>query len=48
MTMHLLTQHCLKIKEILKGMHFVDTDDVRSNITGYLKAIPQNHFQNCF
>ena len=37
-----------KIKEILKGRHFDDTDDIRSNTTAALKAIPQNHFQNCF
>jgi len=33
-----------KIKEILRG-HF---DDIRSNTTAALKAIPQNQFQNCF
>ena len=37
-----------KIKEILKGRHFDDTDDIMSNTTATLKAIPQNHFQNCF
>jgi len=37
----------LKIKEILKGRHFDDIDDIRSNTTAALKAIPQNHFQNC-
>jgi len=37
-----------KIKEILKGRHFDDIDDIRSNTTTALKAIPQNHFQNCF
>ena len=37
-----------KIKETLKGMHFDDFDDIRSNTTAALKAIPQNHFQNCF
>ena len=31
-----------KIKEILKGRHF---DDIRSNTTAALKAIPQNQFQ---
>jgi hypothetical protein len=36
-----------KIKEILKGRHFDDTDD-RSNTMAALKAIPQNQFQNCF
>jgi len=36
-----------KIKEILKGRHFGD-DDIRSNTTAALKAIPQNQFQNCF
>jgi len=34
-----------KIKEILKGRHF---DDIRSNTTAALNAIPQNQFQNCF
>ena len=37
-----------KIKEIFKGSHFDDTDDIRSNTTAALKAIPQNQFQNCF
>ena len=37
-----------KIKEILKGRYFDDTDDIRSNTTAGLKAIPQKHFQNCF
>ena len=37
-----------KIKEILKGRHFDDTDDIRSNTTATLKANPQNQFQNCF
>ena len=37
-----------KIKEILKGRHFDDIDDIRSNTTAALKAIPQNHSQNCF
>jgi hypothetical protein len=36
------------IKEILKGRHFDDTDDIRSNMTAALKDIPQNQFQNCF
>jgi len=36
-----------KIKEILKGRHFDDIDDIRCN-TSALKAIPQNQFQNCF
>ena len=37
-----------KIKEILKGRHFDDNDDIRNNTTAALKAIPQNQFQNCF
>jgi histone-lysine N-methyltransferase SETMAR len=37
-----------KIKEILKGRHFDDTDDIRSNAMAALKVIRQNHFQNCF
>jgi hypothetical protein len=37
-----------KIKEILKGMHFDDFDDIRSNTAAVPKAIPQNQFQNCF
>jgi len=44
--------HCLftgsSIKEISKGRHFDDIDDIRSNTTEALKAIPQNQFQNCF
>jgi len=36
-----------KIKEILKGRHFDDTDEI-SNTSAALKAIPQNLFQNCF
>ena len=38
----------LKIKEVLKRRHFDDIDDIRGNTTAGLKAIPQNHFQNCF
>jgi hypothetical protein len=30
------------MKEILKGRHFDDDDDIRSNTTAVLKAIPQN------
>jgi len=37
-----------KVQEILKGRHFDDIDDIRSNTTAALKAIPQNKFQNCF
>jgi hypothetical protein len=37
-----------KIKEILRGRHFDDIDDIRSNTTSDLKAIPQNQFRNCF
>ena len=37
-----------KIKEILKGRHFDDIDDIRINKMAALKAIPQNQFQNCF
>ena len=37
-----------KIKEMLKGRHFDDIDDIRINTTAALKAIPQNQFQNCF
>ena len=37
-----------KIKEILKGKHFDDIDDIRSNTTAALKVIPQNQFQNYF
>jgi len=36
-----------KIKEILKGRHFDETDDIRSNTTATLEAFPQNQFQNC-
>ena len=43
-----VTFFCSRRKEILKGKHFDDTDDIRSNTTEALKVIPQNHFQNCF
>jgi hypothetical protein len=36
-----------KIREILKGRHFDDTDDMRSNTASVLKVIQQNQFQNC-
>jgi hypothetical protein len=35
-----------KIKEILKGRHFDDTDDM-SNMMAAPKATPQNQLQNC-
>jgi len=34
----------LKIKEILKGRHFDDIDDIRSNTTAALQTIRQNQF----
>jgi len=37
-----------KIKGILKGRNFDDTDGIRSNTMAALKAIPQNQFQNFF
>jgi hypothetical protein len=37
-----------KVKKILKGRHFDKIDDIGSNKTAALKAIPQNQFQNCF
>ena len=37
-----------KIKEILKGRHFDDTEYITSNTTAALKAVPLNQFQNCF
>jgi transposase len=37
-----------KIKEILKGSHFDDTDDNRNKTTAALKTISQNQIQNCF
>jgi len=36
------------LKEILKGRHFEDIDDIRGNTTAALKTIPQNYFQNGF
>ena len=38
----------LKVKEMLKGRHFNDIDDIRNNTMAALKVIPQNQFQNCF
>jgi transposase len=37
-----------KIKEMMKRRYSDDIDYIRSNTTAALKAIPQNHFQNCF
>jgi len=38
-----------KVKETLKGRHFDDIYDIRSNTTAALKAFRQNQFQNyCF
>ena len=37
-----------KIKKILQERHVDDIDNIRSNTTAPLKAIPQNQFQNCF
>jgi len=37
-----------KRKEILKGRHFDDNDDIMSNTMAALNAILQNQFQNCF
>jgi len=37
-----------KIKEIMNGRHFDNIDDIRSNTTAALKAIPQNRYQNSF
>ena len=34
-----------KIKKILKGRHFDDNDDIRSNTTAAQKAITQNQFE---
>jgi hypothetical protein len=36
----------LKLNEILEGRYFDDSDDIRSNTTAALKAIPQNQFPN--
>ena len=38
----------LKIKEILKGRHFDDIDNIRSNTTAALKAIPQKPVPKLF
>jgi hypothetical protein len=37
-----------KIEEILKGRHFDDNEDIRSNKTAALKAIPQKVFKMVF
>ena len=36
------------IKEMLKGRHFDDIDDIRSNTKEALNTISQNQLQNCF
>jgi len=35
-----------KIKEILKGRHIDEIDDIRNNTSAALKAILQNQFEN--
>ena len=35
-------------KENIERRHFDNIDDIRSNTKAALKAIPQNHFRNCF
>jgi len=37
-----------KIEEILKGRHFDDTDDISSNTTAGLKAIPNKPIPKLF
>ncbi|KAF6288416.1 hypothetical protein mRhiFer1_009149 [Rhinolophus ferrumequinum] len=37
-----------KIKEILKGKHFDDIQDIKGNTMTALMAIPEKEFQNCF
>ena len=37
-----------KIKDILKGSQFDDSDSIRNNTTAALKAISQNQFEICF
>lgn len=37
-----------KIKEILKGRHFDDIQDIKGNTMTALMAIPEKDFQNCF
>jgi len=37
-----------KIKEILKGRHFDDIGDIRSNTTAGLKTNSQSQIRNCF
>ncbi|KAF6327507.1 hypothetical protein mRhiFer1_008231 [Rhinolophus ferrumequinum] len=37
----------LKIKEILKGRHVYDIQDIKGNTTTALMAIPEKEFQNC-
>jgi hypothetical protein len=37
-----------KREKILKGRHFDDIDDTKSNTTAALKVIQRNQFQSCF
>jgi hypothetical protein len=37
-----------KIKSTLKGQMYQDTEDIQTNVTMALKAIPQEEFQKCF
>jgi hypothetical protein len=38
----------LKTEAKLKGGHYDDIDDIMSNTTAAVKAVPQNQFQNRF
>lgn len=38
----------LKIKEVLKGKHFDDTEDIKANMTTFVKTVPEKEFPNCF
>jgi hypothetical protein len=46
--MHPVTFSLPEDKGNIERRHFDDIDDVRSNTTAALKAIPHNQFQNCF
>ena len=35
-----------KIKEVLKGRHFDNTEDIKPHMTTALKAVPEKEFQN--
>jgi hypothetical protein len=37
-----------ELKSVLKGMHFLDVEDIKSSVKKVLTDIPVQDFKNCF